>query len=79
MYLVRKIDEMLLKTGLFDRIFFDFTDLSRFARSFVLKGFNSLFDLSGIQLFWGYFLYIKHTNTKGNEKMFEIGGVRLNR
>ena len=27
----------------------------------------------------GYFLYIKHTKNKGYEKIFEIGGVRLNR
>ena len=27
----------------------------------------------------GYFLYIKLTKTKGNENIYEIGGVRVNR
>ena len=47
-----------------------------------------LFDLSGVtcgkelaiySTYLGYFPYIKHTKTKGNEKMIEIGGVRRNR
>ena len=35
---------------------------------------SNLFDLSSFATYLGYFLYIKHTKTKGNEKMFEMGG-----
>ena len=42
---------------------------------------SDLFDLSSYATYLGYFLYIKHTKTKGNEKCSRWGGggIRLKR
>ena len=51
----------------------------------IWKGVSNLFESSSystypeFDLAGGCFLYIKHTKTKGNEKMLEIRGVRRNR
>ena len=48
-----------------------------------MKGVCNLFELSRYSIspefdVSGVFLYIKHSNAKGNEKMLKIRGVRHN-
>ena len=53
-------------------ISFEFTDFVGLNRSYLFKGVNNLFNLSSYSTYPGYFLYIEHTKTKGNDKMSEI-------
>ena len=43
-------------------------------RGYLLKGVSNLFEFSSYSTYPEYFLYIKCTKTKGDEKMFAMGG-----
>ena len=86
MYLLRQFDEMLVKIvertflivlSLNLPIFFDFSG-GICCKELAIYSTYRVIRLIRSSTYQEFFLYIKHTKTKGNEIMFEIGGVRLN-